>query len=55
MELYAIDESRIACTCKFTVRTFQNKMKRSETFTLKELRKMTKLFKISDEDKVLML
>lgn len=55
MELYAIDENKIATICQFTVRTFQNKMKRPETFTLKELRKLAHLLCFTDEDKVSIL
>lgn len=51
MELTKKSQYEIAMQIGFTKRTFQNKCKRPETFTLGELRKLCSILKISGEEK----
>lgn len=51
MELTKKSQCEIAARVGFTKRTFQNKCKRPETFTLGEFRKVCKILKISGEEK----
>jgi 2-phosphoglycerate kinase len=55
MELYGLSEEQIALKLRCTKRTFQNKRKRPETFTLKEFRKLCAVIKLSDEEKSLIM
>jgi hypothetical protein len=55
MELYDLSDEQIAVKLRCTKRTFQNKKKRPETFTLGELRKLCTVIKLSDEEKSLIL
>lgn len=51
MELYILNDEQIGAKLGCTKRTFQNKKKRPETFTLRELRKLCVVIKLSDEEK----
>lgn len=55
MVLYGLTDAQIAVELHCTKRTFQNKMKRPETFTLGELRKLCVAIKLSDEEKTMLL
>lgn len=55
MELYSLSDELVAIKLRCTKRTFQNKKKRPETFTLGELRKLCTVMKLKDEEKVLIL
>ena len=55
MELYDLSDEQIAVKLRCTKRTFQNKKKRPETFTLGELRKLCIVIKLTDEEKSLIL
>ncbi len=55
MELYNLSDEQIAIKLMCTKRTFQNKKKRPETFTLGELRKLCIVIKLTDEEKTLIL
>ncbi|MDF2858670.1 MAG: hypothetical protein K0Q87_4521 [Neobacillus sp.] len=55
MELYGLSDEQIAVKLRCTKRTFQNKKKRPETFTLGELRKLCIVIKLNDEEKSLIL
>lgn len=55
MELYGMDEEHIAARIHFTKRTFQNKRKNPETFTLSELWKLVEILKLSEEEKAQIL
>lgn len=55
MELYNLSDEQIATKLRCTKRTFQNKKKRPETFTLRELRKLCIAIKLSDEEKSLIM
>lgn len=55
MELYSLSDEVVAMKLRCTKRTFQNKKKRPETFTLGELRKLCVAIKLSDEEKALIM
>ncbi|WP_029503936.1 hypothetical protein [Lachnoclostridium phytofermentans] len=55
MELFNLSDEQIAMKLRCTKRTFQNKKKRPETFTLGELRKLCNAIKLSDEEKSLIM
>jgi hypothetical protein len=55
MELYNLNDEQVATKLRCTKRTFQNKKKRPETFTLGELRKLCTVIKLSTEEKALIL
>lgn len=55
MEVQALSEDEIAVKMHITKRTFQNKRRRPETFSLDELWKLSELLKISEEEKVQIL
>ncbi len=55
MALYNLSEEQIATKLRCTKRTFQNKRKRPETFTLAELRKLGAVIKLSDEEKAIIM
>lgn len=55
MELYGLSDEQIAAKLRCTKRTFQNKRRRPETFTLKELRKLCIVIKLNDEEKSLIM
>lgn len=55
MELYNLTDEEIAIKLRCTKRTFQNKKKRPETFTLGELRKLCTVIKLSNEEKSLIM
>jgi hypothetical protein len=55
MELYNLSEEQIAIKLRCSKRTFQNKRKRPETFTLKELRNLCSAIKFSNEEKALIM
>jgi hypothetical protein len=55
MELYSLSEEQIAVKLMCTKRTFQNKKKRPETFTLGELRRLCAAIRLSDEEKSLIM
>jgi len=51
MELYGLSDEQVAVKLRCTKRTFQNKKKCPETFTLGELRKLCTTIKLSNEEK----
>ena len=51
MALYNMSDEEVAVKLRCTKRTFQNKKKRPETFTLGELWKLCSVIKLSDEEK----
>lgn len=55
MALYNLTDEEIAIKLRCTKRTFQNKKKRPETFTLGELRKLCTVIKLSNEEKSLIM
>jgi hypothetical protein len=55
MELYNISDEQAAAKLRCTKRTFQNKKKRPETFTLGELRKLCTAIKLNNEEKALIM
>lgn len=55
MELYGLSDEQVAIKLRCTKRTFQNKKKRPETFTLGELRKLCATIKLKDEEKGLII
>lgn len=55
MALYDLSDEQVAIKLRCTKRTFQNKKKRPETFTLGELRKLCVAIKLSDEEKSLIM
>lgn len=55
MELYNLSDEQVAIKLRCTKRTFQNKKKRPETFTLGELRKLCTAIKLSNEEKSLIM
>jgi hypothetical protein len=55
MTLYNLTDEQIAVKLRCTKRTFQNKKKRPETFTLGELRKLCAAIKLSGEEKGLII
>nr|DAD89727.1 MAG TPA: SOS-response transcriptional repressor [Siphoviridae sp. ctWDo30] len=55
MEVQALSEDEIAVKMHITKRTFQNKRRRPETFSLDELWKLSELLKFSEEEKVQIL
>lgn len=55
MELYGLKDEDVAIKLCCTKRTFQNKKKRPETFTLGELRKLSATLKFSEEEKMMLL
>lgn len=55
MELYNLNDEQVAIKLRCTKRTFQNKKKRPETFTLGELRKLCATLKLSSEEKSLII
>lgn len=55
MELYNMSDEEVALKLRCTKRTFQNKKKRPDTFTLGELRKLCIAIKLSDEEKLLIM
>lgn len=55
MELYGLNDEQIAARLRCTKRTFQNKKKHPETFTLGELRKLCIVIRLSNEEKSLIM
>lgn len=55
MALYNLTDEQIAIKLRCTKRTFQNKKKRPETFTLGELRNLCTVIKLSVEEKALFM
>jgi hypothetical protein len=55
MELYNLSDEEVSIKLRCTKRTFQNKKKRPETFTLGELRKLCATIKLNDEEKSLIM
>lgn len=55
MTLYNLSDDQVAIKLRCTKRTFQNKKKRPDTFTLGELRKLCIVIKLSDEEKSLIM
>ena len=55
MALYNLSDEQVAVKLRCTKRTFQNKKKRPETFTLGELRKLCATIKLKDEEKGLII
>lgn len=55
MTLYNLSDEQVAIKLRCTKRTFQNKKKRPETFTLGELRKLCIVIKLSEEEKSLIM
>ena len=55
MTLYNLTDEQVAVSLRCTKRTFQNKKKRPETFTLGELRKLCAAIKLSDEEKIMLV
>lgn len=55
MQLYNLSDDQVAIKLRCTKRTFQNKKKRPETFTLGELRALCTAIKLSDEEKSMIL
>lgn len=54
-ELQSLSDKEMAVKLHCTRQTFQNKKKRPETFTLKEIRILAVVLHMSDEDKVMLL
>lgn len=52
MELYGLKDEDVAIKLHVTKRTFQNKRKRPETFTLKEMRTLITILKLSESDRL---
>jgi hypothetical protein len=50
-ELYSLSDEEVAIKMHCTRQTYQNKKRRPDTFTLKELRKLCKVLKLTDEAK----
>lgn len=55
MEVCNIKEEELACKAMFTSRTLRNKMKRPETFTLRELRAICKALNFTTDEKAQVL
>lgn len=55
MALYNLSDDYVALKLHCTKRTFQNKKKRPETFTLGELRKLCKAIKLNDDEKGMLI
>jgi transposase len=55
MELYGLSDEDVSKKLHVVKRTFQNKKKRPETFTLDELRKLCYVLKFNDQEKVMLL
>lgn len=55
MALYNLNDEQISIKLRCTKRTFQNKKKRPETFTLGELRKLCTVIKLSNDEKSLIM
>ena len=55
MALYNLSDEQVVVKLRCTKRTFQNKKKRPETFTLGELRKLCATIKLKDEEKGLII
>jgi hypothetical protein len=55
MALYNLTDEQVATKLRCTKRTFQNKKKRPETFTLEELRKLCIVIKLNSEEKSLII
>ena len=55
MELYNLSDEQVATLLHIVKRTYQRKLKRPETFTLEELRKLCQVLKFTDEEKVMLL
>lgn len=55
MELQGVDEENVALKIRVTKRTFQNKRKRPETFTLDELWDLCEALKFTDDEKAAVL
>ncbi len=55
MALYNLSDEQVAIKLRCTKRTFQNKKKRPETFTLGELRQLCTVIKLSSEEKSLIM
>lgn len=51
MALYDLNDEEVAIKLRCVKRTFQNKKKRPETFTLGELRKLAVVLKLTKEEK----
>lgn len=51
MELYGIKDEDLAKALNVTTRTIQNRKRRPENFTMKELWEMSKKLKLSPEEK----
>lgn len=55
MELYNLSDEEVAIKLRCTKRTFQNKKKHPDTFSLGELRKLCSVIKLSNEEKSLIM
>ena len=55
MELYNMTDEDVAVKLRCTKKTFRNKKKRPETFTLGELRRLCNAIKLTDEEKALIM
>ena len=55
MALYGFSDEEVAIKLRCTKRTFQNKKKRPETFTLKELRVLCDVLKFENEEKLMLM
>lgn len=51
MALYDLDDEAVAVKLRCARRTFQNKQRRPETFTLGELRRLASALHLTDEEK----
>ncbi len=55
MALYNLTDEQVALKIRCAKRTFQNKKKRPETFTLGEIRKLCTVIKLNAEEKSLII
>ena len=55
MALYDLSDEKMATYLHIAKRTYQDKLKRPETFTLRELRKLCLVLKFTDEEKAILL
>ena len=55
MAMQAMNDEEVAQKLNITKRTFQNKKKRPETFTIREIRKLSSVLKLTEEDRLMLV
>ena len=55
MAMQDVNDEEVAKKLNVTKRTFQNKKKHPETFTLGELRKLSVVLKLTEEDRLMLV